>query len=70
MVDRRIRTVGWDDVVEWSEEGQNDRAPGCGRGWAKLAHGRHVGRLFIHASDDSAFEAERMSPQRIRPGRR
>ncbi len=69
-MDCRIRTVGLNDVVEWSWEGQNDRDPGCGRGWAALTDGRLVGRLFIHAGDDSAFEAERMSPRVVRPRRR
>jgi len=69
-MDCRIRVVGADEQVEWSWEGHNDRDPGCGRGWATLVEGRLVGHLFIHAGDDSAFEAERMSPQRIRPGRR
>jgi hypothetical protein len=58
-LDCRFRDVGGESGVEWSWEGQNDGDPGCGRGWARVTHGKLVGRLYIHCSDDSAFEAER-----------
>jgi hypothetical protein len=58
-IDCRLREVGGGWQVEWSWEGRNDSAPGCGRGWAHLEHGKLVGRLYIHCGDDSAFEAER-----------
>ncbi len=56
-------------VAEWSWQGENDSDPGCGRGWARLEQATLVGRLFIHAGDDSAFEAVKGEPpkQRSRP---
>ena len=46
--------------VEFSWEGNNDRDPGCGRGWAKLHPEAGIeGRLFIHQGDDSWFKANR-----------
>ena len=48
--------------VEWYWEGRSDADPGCGRGWARIENGKLVGRVFIHASDDSAFEAVRQEP--------
>lgn len=63
-LDCRIRDVGGDSFVEWSWEGHSDADPGCGRGWARLKGEQLVGRLFIHCSDDSAFEASRQIPPR------
>lgn len=65
-LDCRIRNVSGQSYVEWSWEGHNDSDPGCGRGWARLDDGKLIGRLFIHCSDDSAFEAVRQN----RPGQR
>ena len=49
-------------LVEWSWEGRSDTDPGCGRGWARIDNGKLVGHIFIHASDDSAFEAVKQAP--------
>ena len=65
-LDCRLRDLGGESYVEWSWEGHNDSDPGCGRGWARLANAKLVGRLYIHCSDDSAFEAEK----RARPAKR
>lgn len=47
-------------AVEFSWEGENDRDPGCGRGWAALdSDGKLRGRVFIHRGDNSEFVAER-----------
>ena len=62
-LDCRLRDVGGESYVEWSWEGQNDKDPGCGRGWARLMDSKLVGRIYVHCSDDSAFEAEK----RLRP---
>ena len=64
-LDCRVRTLAGQSYVEWSWEGRNDNDPGSGRGWARLENGKLLGRLFIHASDDSAFEAEKQ-PRRPR----
>lgn len=48
-------------TVQWSWQGQNDCDPGCGRGWARLEGNKLTGRLFIHAGDDSQFQASRQS---------
>ena len=61
-LDCRIRSAGGESYVEWSWEGHSDTDPACGRGWARVEGERLVGRLFIHASDDSAFEASRQNP--------
>ncbi len=61
-LDCRIRSVGDESYVEWSWEGHSDTDPACGRGWARVEREKLVGRLFIHCSDDSAFEACRQDP--------
>ncbi len=58
-LDCRLRDNTGVTFIEWSWEGQNDTDPGCGRGWATLANGELVGRIFIHCGDDSAFKATR-----------
>jgi len=65
-MDCRLSTTSDDlPLVEWSWEGRNDTDPGCGRGWGRIDDGKLVGRLFIHAGDDSAFEAVRQpAPKR------
>jgi len=68
-LDCRLRDDGTETVVEWSWEGRSDSDPGCGRGWAQLEGTKLIGRLYIHCSDDSAFEAERRERQ-VRPTRR
>lgn len=71
-LDCALREVGGETFVEWSWQGQHDTDPGCGRGWATLVHGDLVGRIFIHAGDDSAFRATRqtrpMTRRGVRPG--
>ena len=57
-LDCRLRDADGVSYVEWSWEGRNDSDPSCGRGWARLEAGKLTGRLYIHCSDDSAFEAE------------
>jgi hypothetical protein len=68
-LDCQLRDTGSESYVEWSWEGQNDSDPGCGRGWAHLTDGKLVGRLYVHCSDDSAFEAERREGS-VKPNRR
>ena len=68
-LDCRLSDIGGDSHVEWSWEGRNDSDPACGRGWARIEGGKLVGRLFIHCSDDSAFEAERQK-RPVKRGRR
>jgi hypothetical protein len=67
-----FREVGGETFVEWSWQGQSDTDPGCGRGWANLVNGELVGRIFIHAGDDSAFRATRqtrpITRRDVRPG--
>lgn len=63
-LDCRIRDVGGERILEWSWEGRNDNDPGCGRGWARLDHGKLIGHLYIHCGDDSAFEAKRWTPRK------
>jgi len=66
-LDCRLREVEDDYYLEWSWEGHNDSDPGCGRGWATIRDKRLVGRLFIHAGDDSTFEADKqLRPRRSR----
>jgi hypothetical protein len=67
-LDCRLRDADGASYVEWSWEGRNDSDPGCGRGWVRLEASKLIGRLYIHCSDDSAFEAERQ--ERPENGRR
>ncbi|NUN03989.1 MAG: hypothetical protein HUU41_23025 [Bryobacteraceae bacterium] len=46
-------------LVEFSWQGASDNDDACGRGWAVLDGDALEGRIFIHASDDSAFKATR-----------
>ena len=66
-LDYRIVGRGGAERVEWSWEGMHDTDPGSGRGWAEIQAGDLVGRLFVHASDDSSFRAVR--GRRGSPGR-
>ena len=47
--------------VEFSWEGIDEGDPRCNRGWPVLAGDTMHGRLFIHASDDSALRSVRVS---------
>jgi hypothetical protein len=58
-LDCRFERVGEGRRVEFSWEGESDTDPGCGRGWAMLKDDELRGRIYIHASDDSAFRAVR-----------
>jgi hypothetical protein len=58
-LDCRPRQIEGASYIEWSWEGHNDSDPACGRGWVTLRDSRLAGHLFIHASDDSTFEAVR-----------
>lgn len=70
-LDCRLRDIDGDSYVEWSWEGHSDSDPGCGRGWAHLVDAKLFGHIYIHCSDDSAFEAEkRQRPTKGRRGRR
>jgi hypothetical protein len=70
-LDCRLRGVGGESYIEWSWEGHNDSDPGCGRGWAHLVDSKLMGRIYIHCSDDSAFEAEkRQRPTKRRRNKR
>lgn len=51
------------EAVEFSWEGNNERDPASGRGWAELNDDRLEGRLFFHLGDDSGFTAERSPPK-------
>lgn len=53
-------------AVEFSWDGQSDNDPSSGRGWAMLKEGQLRGRIFIHCSDDSSFEASRLPARRKR----
>jgi hypothetical protein len=70
-IDARFVTREGQAAVEFSWEGNNERDPASGRGWAILEEDRLVGRLFLHLGDDSAFTAERWAPlgPRTRKGR-
>lgn len=65
-LDCRLRDINDTATLEWSWEGRNDTDPASGRGWASIVDGELVGRIFIHAGDDSAFKATRQS----RPAKR
>jgi hypothetical protein len=68
-LDCRLREIDRVPSVEWSWDGRSDTDPASGRGWAKVVDGELVGRIFIHAADDSAFKATRQSrPAKRRPG--
>ena len=54
-----LRNVDGVKCVEWSWEGQYGTNQSSGRGWARLVDGDLVGRIFIHAGDNSAFRAKR-----------
>ena len=68
-MDCRVADTSHGPLLEWSWEGRSDTDPGCGRGWARIDGGNLVGRIFIHASDDSAFEAAKRDPpkKKVRP---
>ena len=66
-VDARFVTREGREAVEFSWEGNDERDPASGRGWAILEGDRLVGRLFFHLGDDSAFTAERYAPKASRP---
>lgn len=66
-LDCRIREISGETSVEWSWEGRNDADPASGRGWASVTDGELVGRIFIHAADDSAFKAIRQFRPFARP---
>ena len=68
-LDCRLRDIDGAIFVEWSWQGQSDSDPGCGRGWATLADGELVGRIFIHCGDDSAFKATKQPRPAERPTR-
>jgi len=58
-------------LVEFSWEGQDERDPACGRGWAVLDGDTIAGRIFIHSGDDSGFTAKRGGSGKAKPrGRR
>jgi hypothetical protein len=59
-LDYRLSELDGAPLVEFSWQGDSDRDPGCGRGWARLKDGKLIGHIYIHCSDDSAFVAERM----------
>lgn len=61
-MDCRVLEMSDGPIVEWSWEGHNDADPACRRGRAHLEDGKLTGRLFSHASDDSAFEAVKQAP--------
>jgi hypothetical protein len=72
---RFIAVEGWMDIreverdgrtgIEFSWEGNDERDPSSGRGWATLApDGSLKGRIFLHMGDDSWFRAE---PESARP---
>lgn len=67
---RFIAVEGWMDCtygkqegkpfVEFSWEGNDECAPACGRGWARLEEdGTLSGHIFFHQGDDSGFRAVR-----------
>jgi hypothetical protein len=58
-LDCRLRQVDGATSVEWSWDGRSDTDPASGRGWATIVDDTLVGRVFIHAADDSAFKATR-----------
>jgi len=65
-IDARFLAREGRDAVEFSWEGNDERDPASGRGWAILAGDRLEGRLFFHLGDDSAFTAERLPPKTSR----
>jgi hypothetical protein len=60
-LDCRLREVDGVTSIEWSWDGRRDTDPASGRGCATIVKGEPVGRIFIHAADDSAFKATRRS---------
>jgi hypothetical protein len=58
-LDCRFQSVDGVERVEFSWEGVSENDQACGRGWAAIQDGELRGRLFIHASDDSAFRAQK-----------
>ena len=58
-LDCRIERSGKDERIEFSWEGFSDKDPACGRGWALIRGDELHGRIYIHASDDSSFRAQR-----------
>jgi hypothetical protein len=68
-MDCRVQDTTDGPTIEWSWQGQSDSDPGCGRGWARLEGNKLIGRIFIHASDDSKFEASRRAGPLLEPRR-
>ena len=67
---RLIAVKGWMDIrdvernglsgIEFSWDGNDERDPASGRGWAELSRdGSLEGRIFFHMGDDSAIRAVR-----------
>jgi hypothetical protein len=65
-LDCRVEHIAGEERIEFSWEGVNDNDPGCGRGWAVLRGDELHGRIYVHASDDSAFRAARAKAGRAR----
>ncbi len=60
-----------DPFVEFSWAGMSDSDLGSGRGWALLLNDEMSGRIFIHGSDNSFFDAVRgVGPRRRFSSRR
>lgn len=58
-LDCRIERTGEDERIEFSWDGYSDTDPACGRGWGIIRDNELHGRLYIHASDDCSFRAQR-----------
>jgi hypothetical protein len=56
-VDYRVTESGDSTLVEFSWSGFDELDPTSGRGWARVEGDTMRGQLFIHAGDESGFEA-------------
>ncbi len=61
-MDCRHSTKNGRPYVEFSWDGNDERDPASGRGWAKLEKdGSLTGHIYFHQGDDSAFKAIRLA---------
>ena len=64
QIDYRIEKIGDVERLEFSWEGQSEKDPASGRGWAVINGDDLEGRIYIHLSDDSWFKAKMVKTDR------
>ncbi len=58
-IDYRLANAAEGPRLEFSWEGESERDPISGRGWAAVQNGELRGHLFIHMGDESWFIAKK-----------